>query len=162
MLSKVFIIKDCLRIQKFVFSSFSKAKSEKRRRNKNKKGNIYIKSTKRNIFCSLMDFQTKKIKTSCSLKVPAYENEFNEKEKLYDRGVLLGELFGDRVIDLGFRKVAIYLNCGLHKGRRGVLEGLGNKRIKISFIELSKAYPHNGCRPSKIRRKKIRTKAKNR
>ena len=39
--------------------------------------------------------------------------------------------------------------------------GLRKKKVKIYLIELLKGYPHNGCRPSKIRRKKIRTKPKN-
>ena len=126
-----------------------------------KKGNIYIKSTSRNIFCTLMDVEEKKVKTSCSLKVPRYENEFNERVNPFKRGMLLGELFGDKILLLGFREVAVYLDSGINKGRRGFLRGLGKKRIKISFIQLSKAYPHNGCRPSKIRRKKVRTKLKN-
>ncbi|CAN0507470.1 unnamed protein product, partial [Phaeothamnion confervicola] len=122
---------------------------------------IYIKSTNRNIFCTLMDVEQKKVKTSCSFKVPAYENEFNERENPYKRGMLLGELFGDKTLELGFTEVAIFLDSDINKGRKGFIGGLGKKRIKISFIQLSKAYPHNGCRPSKIRRKKVRTKMKN-
>ena len=125
-----------------------------------KKGNIYIKSTRRNIFCSLMDTQEKKIKTSCSLRVTQYNNEFNERENHYKRGILLGELFGDKILELGYTEVAIFLDLSTNKGRKGVVNGLSKKKIKISFLQLSKDYPHNGCRPSKVRRKKVRTKLK--
>lgn len=129
-----------------------------------KRGNIYIKSTSRNLFCSLLDVQTKKVITSCSLRVPRYENEFNEKEDLYKRGVLLGELFGAKSLELGFRRLSIHLDMGANRliseGRRGVVHGLGQKKIRFSFIRLAKAYPHNGCRPPKVRRKKRRTKAR--
>lgn len=126
-----------------------------------KRGNIYIKSTNRNIFCSLMDIKDNKVKTSCSLRVPKYENEFNERENLRKRGILLGELFGDKIVDLGYREVAIFLDSGVNKGRKGVVNGLSTKNLKVSFIQVLKGYPHNGCRPAKVRRKKIRTKPKN-
>lgn len=125
-----------------------------------KKGNIYINSTRRNIFCSLMDIQEKKIKTSCSLRVTQYNNEFNERENHYKRGILLGKLFGDKILELGYTKVAIFLDSSRNKGRKGVVNGLSQKKIKISFLQLFKGYPHNGCRPGKVRRKKVRTKVK--
>nr|QWK44803.1 ribosomal protein S11 [Postelsia palmaeformis] len=126
-----------------------------------KKGVILIKSTKRNIFCTLMDIEGKKIKTSCSLRVPAYVNEYNERENLYTRGLLLGNLFGDKVIKLGYTEFIISLGSGVNKGRRGVVRGLSKKKgIKITFLYLSTRSPHNGCRPVKVRRKKIRTKSK--
>ena len=159
MLIKSFFTKHYLKLSKFSFSNFSRSKSQTI--SNNKKGNIYIKSTNRNIFCTLMDVQKKQVKTSCSLRVPQYENEFNERENLFKRGMLLGELFGDKTLKLGFTEVAIYLDSGINKGRKGVVRGFGKKGIKISFIQLSKGYPHNGCRPSKTRRKKVRTKLKN-
>lgn len=125
-----------------------------------KQGNIYIKSTRRNIFCTLMDTQDKVIKTSCSLRVPQYENQFNEREDLFKRGILLGELFGDKILELGYNEVSIFLDSGINKGRKGVVRGLGEKKLKISFIQIFKGYPHNGCRPGKVRRKKVRTKLK--
>ena len=105
--------------------------------------------------------QDKKVKTSCSLRVPEYENEFNERENVFERGILLGELFGDKVENLGYTEIVVYLDFNINKGRKGVMIGLRKKKVKISLIELLKGYPHNGCRPSKIRRKKIRTKPKN-
>nr|YP_011007879.1 ribosomal protein S11 [Agarum clathratum]WBP69710.1 ribosomal protein S11 [Agarum clathratum] len=126
----------------------------------NKKGIIFIKSTKRNVFCTLMDIQERKVKTSCSLRVPVYENEYNERENLYTRGLLLGNLFGDKAIELGYTEFTIYLGSGINKGRRGVVRGLSKKGVKITFLHLGTRYPHNGCRPVKVRRKKFRTKPK--
>nr|YP_011008194.1 ribosomal protein S11 [Eisenia bicyclis]WBP70095.1 ribosomal protein S11 [Eisenia bicyclis] len=128
--------------------------------NNAKKGIIFIKSTKRNVFCILMDSDEKKIKTSCSLRVPVYENKYNERENLYTRGLLLGNLFGEKVIELGYTEVTIFLGSGINKGRRGVIRGFSKKGIKIVFLYLGTGYPHNGCRPVKVRRKKFRTKSK--
>lgn len=125
-----------------------------------RKGSIYIKSTNKNIFCTLLDTEDNKVKTSCSLRVVKYDNEFNERVNLFKRGILFGQIFGDKILDLGYNDVFIYLNSGINKGRKGVLKGLSQK-IKISFIQLAKTYPHNGCRPSKRARKKVRTKHKN-
>nr|WJW71306.1 ribosomal protein S11 [Macrocystis pyrifera] len=128
---------------------------------KEKKGIIIIKSTKRNIFCTLMDIDEKKVKTSCSLRVPSYVNEYNERENLYTRGLLLGNLIGDKAINLGYKEFTILLRSGINKGRRGVVKGLSKKKgIKITFLYLSTCYTHNGCRPAKARRKKFRTKPK--
>nr|YP_011007914.1 ribosomal protein S11 [Aureophycus aleuticus]WBP69745.1 ribosomal protein S11 [Aureophycus aleuticus] len=127
---------------------------------KRKKGVIIIKSTKRNVFCTLMDMDEKKVKTSCSLRVPVYENEYNERENLYTRGLLLGNLFCDKAMDLGYKEFIIYLGSGINKGRRGVVRGLNKKGVKITFLHLGTRYPHNGCRPVKVRRKKFRTKPK--
>ena len=138
----------------------TKKSIEKEKLLKKKKGNIYIKSTSRNIFCTLIGIEDKKVKTSCSLRVPEYINEFNERENLFKRGILLGEVLGDKIIMLGYKEVAIYLDFDINRGRKGVIIGLKKKRIKISFIQLSKGYSHNGCRPKKIRRKKVRTKFK--
>lgn len=159
MLIKRYFTKHYLKLKKASFSSFSETDIQKI--HNKKKGNIYVKSTNNNIFCTLIDIQTNKVETSCSLRVPRYQNEFNEREDLFTRGVLLGELFGNKIIERGFTEVAIYLDYGINKGRRGFLKGLETKRIKISFIQLLRSYPHNGCRPSKIRRKKVRTKLKN-
>ncbi|CAM9134288.1 unnamed protein product [Ectocarpus sp. 13 AM-2016] len=155
-------IKGCsFKLKSVNFSSMSKILQDKKKEINVKKGNVYIKSTNRNIFCILLDTQDKKVKTSCSLRVPEYENEFNERENIFKRGILLGELFGDKIENLGYREIIIYLDFNINKGRKGVMIGLRKKKVKISLIELSKGYAHNGCRPSKIRRKKVRTKLKN-
>ena len=76
--------------------------------NEQKLGSIYINCTKRNIFCTLTDTLSKKVKSSCSLRVPNYKNEFNERENLYTRGLVLGKFFGSKVVSLGYNFVLIY------------------------------------------------------
>nr|YP_011008229.1 ribosomal protein S11 [Halosiphon tomentosus]WBP70130.1 ribosomal protein S11 [Halosiphon tomentosus] len=125
----------------------------------NKLGSIYIKCTRRNIFCTLMDTSNKKVQTSCSLRVPPYENEYNERENLYARGLALGELFAGRTVSLGYNKVIIYL-AGVSKGRSGVVRGLSDTGVGIYSIVIATCNPHNGCRPAKVRRKKNRSRAK--
>lgn len=156
------LAKDCIfKLQLVNFSTMLKSSQEKKKEIYVKRGNVYIRSTNRNIFCVLLDTQDKKVKTSCSLRVPEYENEFNERENLFKRGVLLGELFGDKIEKLGYTEIVVYLDSNINKSRKGVMVGLKKKKVKIPLIQLLKGYPHNGCRPSKVRRKKIRTKPKN-
>lgn len=153
-----------IKAQAFYFSTLAfqkKKKLIKIQKFNTKKGNIFIKSTKRNIFCTLLGLEDKKVKTSCSLRIPEYINEFNERENLFKRGTLLGELLGERINNLGYKEVSIYLDFNINKGRRGIITGLKKKGIKILLIQLSKGYSHNGCRPKKVRRKKFRTKFKN-
>ena len=127
--------------------------------NEQKLGSIYINCTKRNIFCTLTDTLSKKVKSSCSLRVPNYKNEFNERENLYTRGLVLGKFFGSKVVSLGYKKILIYFT-GSNKGRSGVLRSLSKTGIEIYSTVLITQKAHNGCRPAKNRRKKFRTKVK--
>nr|YP_009154072.1 ribosomal protein S11 [Turbinaria ornata]AJF48259.1 ribosomal protein S11 [Turbinaria ornata] len=122
-----------------------------------KLGSIYLRCTKRNIFCTLVDCKSNVIKTSCSLRVPHYRNEFNERENLYTRGLLLGKLFGSKIISLGYKKIIVHV-AGTSKGRFGVVRSFSRLGIDIHSIVLITRTAHNGCRPIKRRRKKLRTK----
>ena len=125
-------------------------------------GDIYLKNTNSNFFCILMDSK-KKVITSCSLKVTQYENKFNERIDLYKRGALLGKLFMNKAIKLGFKKFNIRVSSGINKIHKGFVKDFTRrKRIKIHYIQTSKTYPHNGCRPPKVRRKKVRTRLRRR
>ena len=127
--------------------------------NGQKLGSIYINCTKRNIFCTLTDTLSRKVKSSCSLRVPNYKNEFNERENLYTRGLLLGKFFGSKVVSLGYNFFLIYFT-GSNKGRSGVVRSLSKTGIEIYSTVLITHKAHNGCRPAKNRRKKFRTKVK--
>lgn len=122
-----------------------------------KLGSVYLRCTKRNIFCTLVDCKSNVIKTSCSLRVPDYKNEFNERENLYTRGLLLGKLFGNKIISLGYKRIIVYI-VGTSKGRFGVVRSFSKLGIDIHSIALITRTAHNGCRPLKRRRKKLRTK----
>nr|YP_010485667.1 ribosomal protein S11 [Sargassum macrocarpum]YP_010485704.1 ribosomal protein S11 [Sargassum serratifolium]UVW81776.1 ribosomal protein S11 [Sargassum macrocarpum]UVW81813.1 ribosomal protein S11 [Sargassum serratifolium] len=120
-------------------------------------GSVYLRCTRRNIFCILADCESNAIKTSCSLRVPDYKNEFNERENLYTRGLLLGKLFGNKIISLGYKKIIVHV-VGTSKGRFGVVRSFSKLGIDIHSIILTTRTGHNGCRPAKRRRKKLRTK----
>nr|YP_010401985.1 ribosomal protein S11 [Sargassum mcclurei]UQV81160.1 ribosomal protein S11 [Sargassum mcclurei] len=122
-----------------------------------KLGSVYLRCTKRNIFCTLVDCKSNVIKTSCSLRVPDYKNEFNERENLYTRGLLLGKLFGNKIISLGYKRIIVHI-VGTSKGRFGVVRSFSKLGIDIHSIALITRTAHNGCRPLKRRRKKLRTK----
>nr|YP_010418006.1 ribosomal protein S11 [Sargassum polycystum]YP_010418173.1 ribosomal protein S11 [Sargassum plagiophyllum]AMO66462.1 ribosomal protein S11 [Sargassum polycystum]USF18224.1 ribosomal protein S11 [Sargassum polycystum]USF18391.1 ribosomal protein S11 [Sargassum plagiophyllum] len=122
-----------------------------------KLGSVYLRCTKRNIFCTLVDCKSNIIKTSCSLRVPDYKNEFNERENLYTRGLLLGKLFGNKIISLGYKRIIVHI-MGTSKGRFGVVRSFSKLGIDIHSIALITRTAHNGCRPLKRRRKKLRTK----
>ena len=66
--------------------------------NEHKLASICINCTKRNVLCTLTDTLSTKVKSSCSLRVPNYKNEFDEREKLYTRGLLLGMFFGSKEV----------------------------------------------------------------
>lgn len=123
----------------------------------NKLGSVYLRCTKRNIFCTLIDCDSNSIKTSCSLRVPYYKNEFNERDNLYTRGLLLGKLFGNKIISLGYKKVIVHV-VGTSKGRFGVIRSFSKLGIDVHSIALVTRTAHNGCRPVKKHRKKLRTK----
>ena len=125
--------------------------------NNYKLGCVYIRCTKRNIFCVLTDTLTRKVKISCSLKLPGYLNEFNVRENPYTRGLLLGKVFGSKLVSFGYRKIIVYV-MGLSKGRSGVVRSLSKSSVDISSMVLLTCGAHNGCRPIKSRRKKFRTK----
>nr|YP_011008368.1 ribosomal protein S11 [Sporochnus bolleanus]WBP70339.1 ribosomal protein S11 [Sporochnus bolleanus] len=122
-------------------------------------GSAYITCTRGNIFCTLIDTLNGKVITSCSLRVPAYVNEYNERENLYIRGLLLGKLFSYRITTLGYNRIILYLN-GTSKGRLGVVRSMGKAGIKVYAMVSDACNPHNGCRPAKARRKKFRSRAK--
>nr|YP_011008054.1 ribosomal protein S11 [Desmarestia aculeata]WBP69920.1 ribosomal protein S11 [Desmarestia aculeata] len=126
----------------------------------NKVGSVYIKCTKRNIFCTLINPLNKKVETSCSLRVPTYDNKHNERDNLYTRAVLLGKLLAQKTIDLGYKELIIYLT-GMNKGQLAIIRSFSKVELEIDSIVLVTSNPHNGCRPAKVRRKKFRSKVRN-
>nr|QWE51003.1 ribosomal protein S11 [Phaeophyceae sp.] len=127
---------------------------------KKKLGHIYIKCTEGNVFCNLQDGVTGKVITSCSLMVPSYENPYNQRDNLYIRGLLLGNLMSKKITKKKYNLILIMIS-GKSKARRGVVRGLlYGRRYSKKGILLWTNPPHNGCRPSKVRHKKIRTRVR--
>ena len=130
---------------------------------KGKYGYLVIRCTKNNIFCSVHNCDTRKTETSSSLRVPPHKSEFNEKENVYTRGLILGKVFGNKLISLGYTHLVIFVK-GFSKARAGVLESLYEFHEARDFTLIDVIVmtndPHNGCRPRKPPRKKSRVRAK--
>jgi len=117
-----------------------------------KRAYVYIKSTKRNLFCLFTDFDDKKVKFSGSFGLVKTSNL-----KDYVAAKVLGQLFVDKLSLLKYGAVFITLN-GLGSGRIPILNSFRNSTIKVQSVQDVTLPPHNGCRPKKLRRKKHRTK----
>jgi len=59
--------------------------------------------------------------------------------------------------DLGLRKVEVFVK-GPGSGRESAIRTIQNTGLEITSIKDVTPLPHNGCRPKKKPRKKIRTK----
>ncbi|CAM9111360.1 unnamed protein product [Sphacelaria rigidula] len=120
-----------------------------------KSGILYIVSTKRNIKCSFVDPLEKKVKTSCSIGIIKIDNKNLITD--YERAIEMGAYIAQKIQNLKYIKLSIVIR-GLGINRKAVIVGLErfgfviNKFIDLTFL------PHNGCRASKVRRKKNRTK----
>lgn len=117
-------------------------------------GYLYITSTKRNIFCTLINYSDKEVRYSCSIGVVKLSklDEANE----YASARLFGQFLIHK-LENRYQKLFLILN-GLSVGRSAILNIFKNSGIIISNIKDRTRSPHNGCRPSKVRRKKTRTK----
>jgi len=119
----------------------------------NKLGYVYITSTRRNLFCTIVDSVDKKVKFSCS-----YGLAKTDARKLgYVPGKLLGQLFVNKIKSLKYNKVYIVL-VGIGSGRIPIINSFRNSDINVLGVTDNTLCPHNGCRPKKLRRKKLRTK----
>lgn len=121
----------------------------------NKSGILYIVSTKRNIKCSFVDPIEKKVKTSCSIGIIKIDNKNLITD--YERAIEMGAYIAQKIQNFKYNKLSIIVR-GLGVNRKAVIVGLERFGFAIDkFIDLT-FLPHNGCRSSKVRRKKNRTK----
>nr|YP_011008090.1 ribosomal protein S11 [Dictyotopsis propagulifera]WBP69956.1 ribosomal protein S11 [Dictyotopsis propagulifera] len=116
-----------------------------------KKAILYLKCTKRNSFCTLVDFSDLKIKFSCSVGI------MKNKKNNYLNVKLLAEKFVQKIIILGYNEVSIIL-LGLGLGRIVILNSIRESNLNLDLIHDYTSGIHNGCRPSKIKRKKHKSK----
>ena len=119
----------------------------------NRCGYVYITSTKRNLFCTIVDFIDKKVQFSCSYGFVKTDAKFLE----YVPAKLLGQLFVNKIKTLKYNKVYLVL-AGIGSGRISIINSFRNSDIKVLRVTDITLCPHNGCRPKKLRRKKFRTK----
>lgn len=118
----------------------------------NTKAVVYICSTKRNTFYSLIDMYDRKVKVSLSAGdiKPSKKNSYLNVK-------LLAQVFVQRVLELKYRNLSFVLR-GLGFGRGAALNAFKNSGLCIDSVTDTTLTPHNGCRPVKIRRKKLRTR----
>lgn len=121
--------------------------------NHNRYGYVYINSTRRNLFCTIIDSIDKKVKYNCSYGLVKTES----KKVSYVPSKLLGSLFLNKIKTLRYDKVHIIL-VGIGTGRISIINSFRNSDIKILYITDNTLCPHNGCRSKKLKRKKLRTK----
>lgn len=131
-------------MEKSYLNDSPKVKSEKY-------GYVYITSTKRNLFCTLIDFSDKKVKLNYSYGTLKLSKTESVPAKL------LGQLFITKLKSLKYNTIYIILT-GIGYGRTLILNSFRNSDIKIVSIKETTRLPHNGCRPKKAKRKKLRTK----
>ena len=123
------------------------------RSNSHKYGYVYITSTRRNLFCTIIDYNDKKVKFSCSYGLV----KTDAKKIGYVPSKLLGYLFLNKIKTLKYNKVYVILT-GVGSGRAFIINSFRNTDIRVLRIIDTTLCPHNGCRPKKYRRKKFRTK----
>lgn len=120
-----------------------------------KSGILYIVSTKRNIKCSFVDPIEKKVKTSCSIGIIKTDNKNLITD--YERAIEMGGYIAQKIQNFKYNRISVAIR-GLGVNRKAVIVGLERFGFIVDkFIDLT-FLPHNGCRSSKVRRKKNRTK----
>lgn len=120
-----------------------------------KKGLICIRTTKRNVLFSLIDLNEKKVKLSSSLGCVKYNGV--DKRANYSSVRAFSEFFTLKIQELGYTDVSILLR-GLGVTRVALIHVLRDYNLRLSKIKDETLSSHNGCRPPKLRRKKIRTR----
>ncbi|CAM9258403.1 unnamed protein product, partial [Discosporangium mesarthrocarpum] len=115
-----------------------------------KKAIIYISSSKRNLFCSLVDPISSKVLTSWSL---ASLEDGRFKKSLILGSTHLGHLVSEKAQKLGFSLISVK-SRGLGKGISLFIRSLFKSSLIMSSIQDNTESSHNGCRPPKVRRKK--------
>lgn len=122
-----------------------------------KTGILYLRCTRRNVFCTLVDSEEKRVKFSCSLGVSGVSHQALDFKNNYMKSKLLSQYFIQKVKGFSIGRLRI-VTCGLSVGRATLLNTIRNSSLQIISIEDSTLAPHNGCRGPKQRRKKSRTK----
>ncbi|CAM9118748.1 unnamed protein product [Choristocarpus tenellus] len=119
----------------------------------NKKAFLFIYSSRRNLFCSLIDPVFKKVIISWSL---GSLEKVKWKKSISLGSSHIGEFLSEKLTQLGYNSIFIY-SRGLGKGNISFIRSITKSGLHlICFIENTEL-SHNGCRPSKLRRKKNKT-----
>lgn len=125
--------------------------------NSSKIGVIYIRCSRRNVFCTLIDPSEKQVKFSCSSGVAEVSQSALKFNSNYFKSKILSQYFIQKIKEFGFGKLRIIVN-GLGTARVVLISALRNSNLQIIDIQDATLIPHNGCRGPKQRRKKLRTR----
>lgn len=114
-------------------------------------GVIHLLCNKRNIFCTLSDYNGQ-IKASVStglLKVKG------RKRKAFHYVPKTSQLLLNYIFKIKYRKYSLQIKGNGPKKKKRILINSFLKIKKFKFVKLNNLAPrsHNGCRPPKIRRK---------
>lgn len=120
-------------------------------------GILYIRCTRRNVFCSLVAPGDRRVISSYSLGISEVSQEALDPKNNYLRSKILGQHFLQKVKELGISELSIIVR-GLGPGRAALLNIIRGSNLTIHNIEDTTLIPHNGCRSPKQRRKKLRTR----
>lgn len=120
-----------------------------------KKGLICIRTTKRNVLFSLIDINKRKVMLSSSLGCVKYD--VVDKKANYASVKLFSEIFTKKIQELGYTDISIMLR-GLGIARVALIHVIRDYNLRLNKIKDETLSSHNGCRPRKQRRKKIRTR----
>lgn len=116
-----------------------------------KKGLICIRATKRNVLFSLIDAKDKKVKMSSSLGC------IEQKGANYASVRVFSETFTRKIIENGYTDISVIFR-GLGVTRIALIHAIRDYSLRLNSIRDETLSSHNGCRPPKKRRKKVRTR----
>lgn len=120
-----------------------------------KKGLIFIRATKRNVLFSLVDADESKVKLSSSLG--CVKSGGVSKKVNYASIRAFSEFFTRKIIESGYTDISIIFR-GLGITRVALIHVIRDSSLRLNRIKDETLSSHNGCRPPKQRRKKVRTR----
>jgi len=120
-----------------------------------KRGLICIRTTKRNVLFSLVDVDRSRVKLSSSLGCVKYGGV--DRKANYASVRAFSEFFTRKIIEFGYTDISIIFR-GLGVTRVALIHVIRDYNLRINGIKDETLSSHNGCRPPKQRRKKVRTR----
>lgn len=111
-------------------------------------GLIYLKASMSNTIITLTDLKGKVISMrSCGAL--GFKGKKKRSTKVAIESTIDSLL--SKIRELGWKKVFLFLS-GFAKGRFLIISCLKNAGLKTSLVRDITPFPHNGCRPKKLRR----------
>lgn len=112
-----------------------------------KKGRVYIKASYNNTLITLTDSEGNVVFWTSAGKVGFK----GTKKGTPFAATKIAEFAADRINKIGIEEVEVFIK-GVGQGRESALRSLASRGVNIVSIKDVTPIPHNGCRPSKVRR----------